>query len=180
MTLLASTFLVHGIKAQTMLVRCFNWFNRLLDVLATIAAALLVTVLLAVCFDVFSRGLLGIAQPWVLEFSEAGMVAAILLGMGWLTKENGHVAIEFVVKKIPGRKREYYESIVSILVAICLLNLAAWSISSAQDDFQRGILTTGLYSYPRWTLYAGAACAFILTAIAYAQQAASIFISKKN
>lgn len=163
-----------------MLERCFKWFDHLLDVLAAIAASLLVAILLAVCFDVFSRALLGVSQPWVLEFSETATVAAVLLGMGWLSKEKGHVAIEFIVNKIPGGRRAYYESLTSVLVAICLLNLAAWSISAAQDDFQRGILTTGLYSYPRWTLYAGAACSFILTAVAYTQQAASLLISRKR
>lgn len=179
MTLCASSVRLMASR-QKMFARCFNWFNHLLDVFAAAAAALLMAILLAVCTDVFSRALLDAPLPWVLEFSEAAMMAAVLLGMGWLTKERGHVAIEFIVNRIPGKKRVYYESLASILVAVCLLNLAAWSISAAQDDFQRGVLTTGLYVYPRWIQYAGAAASLVLTAIVYTQQAVSPIIDKKN
>jgi TRAP-type C4-dicarboxylate transport system permease small subunit len=76
-------------------------FDRLIDALAIVSAALLVLIMLLIVSDVCGRTLRLFSIPWGLEATEYMLYGLTFLGAPWLLREHGHIAVEILVERLP-------------------------------------------------------------------------------
>lgn len=132
-----------------------SWFDSLIDALAVVAGALVVLLTVLVVFDVAARSLRLLTLPWSLEATEYMLYAVTFLGAPWVLRENGHIAIELVVERLPARARAFAARIADVLGAAVCAVLLYYACRMLWLSFQSGIMVQKSFSFPEWVAYAG-------------------------
>lgn len=132
-----------------------SWFDRLIDALALAAGALIVLLTVLVVFDVAARNLRLFTLPWSLEATEYMLYAVTFLGAPWVLRENGHIAIELVVERLPARARAAVARFADVLGAAICAVLLYYACRVVWLSWQSGIMVQKSFAFPEWVAYAG-------------------------
>ncbi|MEX0922137.1 MAG: TRAP transporter small permease [Rhodovibrionaceae bacterium] len=146
------------------MIRLLALYDRLLEAMAVLAAAILVVDALLITADVAARNLaLGFGIPGVIELTEYGLYLVTVLAAPWALRLGAHVAVEIVVDALPetaARSAEKLSNLVGLGVSLALLyagSLATWK------SFDGGRLVYKTFIFPEWwLLIALPFCALIL------------------
>jgi TRAP-type C4-dicarboxylate transport system permease small subunit len=136
--------------------------DRLVDALAVVAGALLCALVAVVCLDVAARSLKLFATPWALDVSEYLLYAITFLGAPWVLRENGHIAIELVVERLPARARAAARFASDGLGALVCAVLAYYAGRAFWRSYSSGNLVYETFVFPEWYLYWLAPLVFLL------------------
>ncbi len=144
-------------------------YDRLVDAMALVSAALLVWLMVAVVASVIMRNA-GL-QPfaWLFTSTEYSMLYITMLGAPWLVRKRGHVHIELVTAALPDPARILLSRLVAAAcVAICLY-LGWKGYQLVQTNLARGDFDVRSYYFPRWILTIAFPISFGLMAIEFAR-----------
>ena len=83
-------------------------------ILAVVAAAMIVFMMVCICYSVIVRFLGGPSAPWILEVSSYLMLYITFLCMAWLQGQEGHVRIDLFTSKFSSRGRAASDIIMSL------------------------------------------------------------------
>ncbi len=141
-----------------------TFYQRLLEGLAAIAAAILALTVVLITVDVVMRTI-GLQPPaHTLALTEYGLFYATMFGAPWLLRTHGHVHVEIVQAAVPPVVRRL------MVKAVCLLGLVACLVvvwASAETvivNFTRGAFDMRSFDMPRWLLFAPTPVAFLMMA----------------
>lgn len=113
-------------------------FNRVLDVFALLAAALLIFILFSVSAGVVTRYFMGRPLQWVIELSEYSLLYITFLAATWLLRKEGHVKIDIILNRLKPRAEGLLNSITSIFAAVICLPLVWYGARLTWEYFQMG------------------------------------------
>lgn len=131
-----------------------SWFDLLIDGLALAAAALVVLLTLLILCDIAARYLRLFTLTWALEASEYMLYAMTFLGAPWVLREEGHIAIELVVERLPARLRARVRRLGDALgAAVCAL-LLYYACRVAWRSFASGVMVQKSFVFPEWYVFA--------------------------
>lgn len=131
-----------------------SWFDLLIDAMALAAAALVVLLTLLVLCDIGARYLRLFTLTWALEASEYMLYAITFLGAPWVLREEGHIAIELVVERLPEQRRASVRRATDAFgAAVCAL-LAYYACRVAWASYQSGIMVRKSFAFPEWYVFA--------------------------
>lgn len=147
-------------------------YHRVLDLMAAAAALLIVFIMFAISADVFSRYLTGKSLIWVFELSEYALLYIPCLGMAWLARERGHIAITTFIEKMPAHHlRGVQFATTAACAAVCAV-IAYWGWVVLADKVARqSIAVQAIEIYEYW-IYWSIPVGFTLTAIEFSRQLA--------
>jgi TRAP-type C4-dicarboxylate transport system permease small subunit len=146
-------------------------YGRLLDALALIACALVLSMTLMICADVFLRnvrivpGLAGL--EWANEISEAMLYLVTLLTAPWLLRRGQHVRLDVVLALLPPRIAWLIEALGDLLGFAVSLVLVRYGLAMAIDSARIGAITIKNLVFPEWWLLAPLPITFALLAIEF-------------
>lgn len=101
--------------------------KKILDtVLYWITVLLFFLLLLAVVWQVASRQLLGSPATWTDEASRMLFVWLGLFAAALVFGERGHIAVEFLVRKLPHRAEKYLAVFVQVVVGFFAIIVMIW------------------------------------------------------
>lgn len=144
-------------------------YDRLVDLMALLAAALLVWLMLAVVLSVGMRNA-GL-QPWAWLFTstEYAMLYITMLGAPWLVRKRGHVHIELLTAVLPAPLRIGLSRLVAAACAAVCLYLGWKGFLLVQTNLARGDFDVRSYYFPRWLLTVSFPVSFGLMAVEFAR-----------
>ncbi len=132
-----------------------SWFDVLIDALAIVAGALIVLLTALVVVDVAARSLRVFTLPWSLEATEYMLYAVTFLGAPWVLRENGHIAIELVVERLPPRGRAFVQRVAEWAGAAVCAVLFIYACRVVWQSYASGIMVQKSFAFPEWLAYAG-------------------------
>lgn len=134
---------------------------------AWIAALLIIYVMLTIAGDVVGRYFLNSPIGWAIEFAEYALMAIPFLSMAWLVRVGGHVSIDLVLNALHRRMR-YILGIVVNLLATATCGLAAYfAILTTLSQYEREVMTIGIYPIEKYLLISVVAFGLVLTFIEF-------------
>lgn len=144
-------------------------YVRLLDIMAVVAALMILFSMVTVTGDVvlrafFSRGIL-----WSFEVTEFLLLYIPMLAMPWLARRHGHVRIDLLLTWVSARSATVLSVVSYAAVAVLCILLAYWSTLATLNSYSRGIVNAGIVAWPRWALLVVMPPAFLFTAIEFAR-----------
>lgn len=142
--------------------------DRLVDALAVVAGALLCALVAVVCLDVAARTFKLFATPWALDVSEYLLYAITFLGAPWVLRENGHIAIELVVERLPPRARAVAQVTTDALGALVCAVLLYYACRAFWRSYSSGNLVYETFVFPEWYLYVLAPPVFLILLLLFA------------
>lgn len=106
---------------------CLKGVVRLLDRVSgtsgAIAAWLVVPLIAASCYEVFSRYVMGAPTLWAYEVGYMAMGTHFLIGLAYTLREGEHVRVDLIYGQLSRRKRAVVDAFTYVVL---LLPLAAW------------------------------------------------------
>jgi TRAP-type C4-dicarboxylate transport system permease small subunit len=136
--------------------------DRLVEALALVAGALLCALVAVVCLDVAARTFKLFATPWALDVSEYLLYAITFLGAPWVLRENGHIAIELVVERLPARGRAAARVAADGIGALVCAVLLYYACRVFWRSYSSGNLVYETFVFPEWYLYCLAPPVFLI------------------
>jgi len=132
-----------------------SWFDALIDALALAAAALLCALVVLILVDVAARYLRLFSIPWSFEATEYMLYAITFLGAPWVLREEGHIAIELLVERLPAAAQRVVRRIADLLGATVCVVLFYFACRVAWRSYESATLVHKSFIFPEWWVYAG-------------------------
>ena len=120
-------------------------FNK---VLVFIASLMMAGLMIIVCVDLTLRYFFNSPLLWGTEVTEILLLDITFLGMAWVFREDGHVAIDVFTDKAIGRKKKILNGISYFLVGIVSAVLIYYGFSATFDHFKRGVFNPTVIETP--------------------------------
>ncbi|MFC1868406.1 TRAP transporter small permease [Thermodesulfobacteriota bacterium] len=100
------------------LARIGNLFDRILDIAAFLAAAMIAFAAVVVCAEVLIRYFIGETLPWVIDICAILLLYVTLLSAAWLSRSEGHVIMDLLINRLNPRYKLVLNIFTSIVGAI--------------------------------------------------------------
>jgi len=114
-------------------------FDKILGVLAVIGCCLIAFIWIAINFGIVMRYFLQSSQGWVIELSSYSMLFICFLGAAWLLREDKHVRLDILIRRLSPKKQAYVYTVTSILGAIIFLILVWYGGKQTVDMYIRQV-----------------------------------------
>lgn len=141
--------------------------DLLIDALALVAAALLCALVVLVLVDVAARYLRWFSLAWGLEAAEYMLYAITFLGAPWVLREEGHIAIELVVERLPARARAVARRSADALGAAVCAALLFFACRVLWRSYESGTMVHKSFVFPEWLVYLGMPAVFLILLALY-------------
>ena len=141
--------------------------SRLADVLAVFAGLLVLAIMLGISADVGARYFFNQPFVWMFEAVQYALLAVLFLGSPWVTRNNGHVAVDLLLDIFRPATRRRLQSLAFLIAALISVFLSWWAAVVTFDNWSRTVLTTGIYPVPRHYLIALITIGLFLTGIEF-------------
>jgi TRAP-type C4-dicarboxylate transport system permease small subunit len=115
-------------------------------IIVAVAMAVLALITMA---NVVVRYLTNYSFAFTEEYSIALLVVVALLGTSIATAENRHIRIAWFVERLPAKRLEAVETLVSIATIVMFLLLAWLGTETVLDEYRNNVTSPGL-GYPQW------------------------------
>jgi TRAP-type C4-dicarboxylate transport system permease small subunit len=144
----------------------------LIDALALVAGAMLCILTVLVCLDVASRTLRLFAMPWTLDVTEYLLYAITFLAAPWVLREQGHIAIEIVVERLPRRTRSVLQRVTDAFGAAVCSVLFVFACRVLWRSYSQNNVVHETFVFPEWYLFTLAPPVFLILAVEFVLRAA--------
>ncbi len=125
-------------------------YHLLLDSLSALAGVLILAIMLGVAADVLARYLVGRPIVWMFEVTEYALLYIPCLGMAWLAREGGHVAIDSFIMSCPSRVQAAAAiGWTTLCVLICAF-VTWWGALVVIDRYTRGTVFDQMIRTPEY------------------------------
>jgi TRAP-type C4-dicarboxylate transport system permease small subunit len=131
-----------------------SWFDRLIDALAVLAGALTILLVVLIAVDVGLRWPRVLTLPWSLEATEYMLYAITFLGAPWVLREEGHIAIEIVVERLPGAWQRHVRRATDALGAVVCTVLFWYACRVLWRSYESGTMVQKSFVFPEWWAFA--------------------------
>ncbi len=144
-------------------------YDALLYTLASIAAATLVWLMVAIVVSVVMRNVGLQPYAWLFTSTEYGILYMTMLGAPWLVREKGHVHIELVTAYLPPTLRRLVSRAVALACVAVSVILAWYGLQLCLTNIARNDFDVRAYFFPRWMLTISFPIAFSIMAIEFSR-----------
>jgi TRAP-type C4-dicarboxylate transport system permease small subunit len=132
------------------------------EVLGLVAGALLCGLVALICMDVTARTFRLFPTPWTLDIAQYMLYAITFLGAPWVLREDGHIAIEIFVERLPTRLRRRVARGSNALGAVVCALLVYYSARALWRSYAANNLVYQTFVFPEWYLYCLAPPVFLI------------------
>jgi TRAP-type C4-dicarboxylate transport system permease small subunit len=150
-----------------MMTRLSALLARLFDLLATLAALMLLAMVMLVTADIVLRNTLGSGFAWANEVTEYALYLITLLTAPWLLRRGQHVRIDMALAIVPPRVAWLCEAAADILGLVASLVLVWYGPIITAQSAHLSSLTIKNLVFPEWWLLAPLPLCFALLAIEF-------------
>lgn len=129
--------------------RIFVWIDKAVDAVVVLLVGLMV---LVVSCNVFARYCLKIGLTWAEEFSMLLFVWVVFLGAYVALRNKAHLALTFIIRRLPGRFRQANRLLILLLTAGFLSAMTWGGFQLAKGVLELGQRTALLRISSAWSL----------------------------
>jgi TRAP-type C4-dicarboxylate transport system permease small subunit len=147
--------------------RLSSLFGRLFDVLAALAALLLLAMVLLVTADIVLRNTARVGFPWANEVTEYALYLTTLLTAPWLLRRGQHVRIDMMLVLVPPRLAWLCEATADLLGLAASLVLVWYGTAMTLQSARLSSLTIKNLVFPEWWLLWPLPVCFALLALEF-------------
>ena len=130
--------------------------NKIIDwcilALAAIAGAVLLFMLLAICFATFTRKVFNMPFAFLIDYASYSLLYIAFLGAPWLLGKRGHINIDLFTNMMKPKFGRYWQVGLDLVLAFTLMVVAVISFIITKTNFVNGVIISDFLSTPQWVL----------------------------
>lgn len=132
--------------------------NKVIDycilALAAIAGAILLFMLLAVCFAMMSRYFFNRPFAFLIDYASYSLIYLAFLGAPWVMQLKKHVGVDIVPQALPPHIRRWWNVCLDLVVVFVAAVVCYISAILTFDFFVGGVIAADFLQTPRWIIIA--------------------------
>ena len=162
-----------------------RFLDRISGTSGAMAAWLVIPLIAASCYEVFSRYVLGAPTFWAFEIGYMVMGTHFLIGLAYTLREREHVRVDFLYAHVSRKKRALIDAftyLVLVLPVAGWLTVGLWGkVQSAYESHERsGMSAFNPVIWPFRLIMCTAFALLVLQALAELLKAIEVFAEREN
>lgn len=125
-------------------------FDRILEITKVVGVVIITFTMLAICAHVGMRYIFGRPLNWVIDISTILLLYLTFLGAAWLLREEGHVAVDFIVEILNPRRRSFLQIINSIICSAVCAIITFYGIIETISVWKLDLYVDNSFENPKW------------------------------
>lgn len=147
--------------------RIVSFHDRVIDLLGFVAILLVAFLTLGIAADVLIRNTgFGVIRG-MLELSEYALFLITFLGAPWVLRQNGHIRIDVVLRKLPEDTARRLDGVASLAGAAVAGCLAYYAANVALQSHAAGARVIKEFIFPEWWIFAVVGACSVVLAIEF-------------
>lgn len=143
--------------------------NKVIDwcilALAAIAGAVLLFLLLAVCFATVSRALFNEPFAFLIDYASYALLYIAFLGAPWLLSKRGHINIDMVINALSPKAKKIWQAALDLVLAIVCIVLCVIGFQLTKSNFVNRVIISDFLNTPQWILLISVPLGSFFTAV---------------
>ena len=128
-------------------------FDKLLDVMAALAGAILVFITAAVCYTIFMRFLFNQTTIWIIPMTEYALLWIVFLGTTWLLREGGHITTDVIYVHLNEKTKHTLDCIMSVIGGLACAMMVYLGIVHMWDCIIHGVTDVRAVTVPKSAVF---------------------------
>ena len=128
-------------------------FDKVLDVMAALAGAILVLITAAVCYTIFMRFLFNQTTIWIIPMTEYALLWIVFLGTTWLLKEAGHITTDVIYVHLNEKTKHTLDCIMSVIGGLACAMMVYLGIVHMWDCIIHGVTDVRAVTVPKSAIF---------------------------
>lgn len=129
-----------------------RWHDAATDIGAAVAAFFVAATTCIYAAEVVARYFFSAPLNWSGDISSYLLCACTFLALPMVTRENGHVAINYFMERMDEAERPRYARALGIITGLVCLATAVYIAIEGAELFSQGVLTTQATRIPKWLI----------------------------
>ncbi len=128
-------------------------FDRLVDVMAVLAGAILVVITAAVCYTIGMRFLFTKTTIWIIPFTEYALLWIVFLATAWLLREGGHITTDVVYTHLNARTKHVLDGLMFVIGGLTCAAMAVLGVLHLCDCLAGGVTDVRAMTVPKSAVF---------------------------
>jgi C4-dicarboxylate transporter DctQ subunit len=131
----------------------WKYFDKLADVMAALAGAILVFITAAMCYTIGMRFLFRKTAIWITPMSEYALLWIVFLGTTWLLREGGHITTDVIYVHLNEKTKHYLDLIMSVIGGLACAMLFYFGVVHLYDCIIHGVTDVRGITVPKSAIF---------------------------
>ncbi len=158
----------------------WNFFDKLLDVMAGLAAIILVVITAAVCYTIFMRFIFNQTTIWIIPMTEYALLWIVFLGTTWLLREAGHITTDIIYVHLNKKTKNILDGIMSVIGGLICALLVYLGFVHLLDCLIHGVTDVRAITIPKSAVFVIIPIGSILLTIQFFRIAWNRFVTREE
>jgi len=154
----------------------WRFFDKLLDVMAASAGAILLFICAAVCYTIGMRFLFTKTTIWIMPTAEYALLWIVFLATTWLLREGGHITTDIIYTHLNMRTKHTLDCIMFVIGGFACAMMVCFGIVHMWDCIINGVTDVRAVTVPKSAVFIIIPIGFILLTLQFFRMAWSRFI----
>ena len=156
--------------------RFWIFFDKLLDLMAALAGAILVFICAAVCYTIGMRFLFTKTTIWIMQTTEYALLWIVFLGTSWLLREGGHITTDVIYVHLNEKTKHTLDCIMSVIGGVTCAMLFCLGVLHEYDCIVNRVTDVRAVTVPKSAIFVIIPIGSILLTIQFLRMAWSKFV----
>jgi TRAP-type C4-dicarboxylate transport system permease small subunit len=157
----------------------WKFFDRLTDVMAAVAGAILIFITAAVCYTIGMRYLFTKTTIWVMQTTEYALLWIVFLATTWLLREGGHITTDLIYAHLNKKTKFILDCIMFVIGGLACAIMVYFGMDYTRECILKGITDVRAVTVPKWVIFIIIPIGSILLTIQFFRMAWSRFVHMK-
>jgi C4-dicarboxylate transporter, DctQ subunit len=131
----------------------WRFFDRLIDIMAALAGAILVLITAAVCYTIGMRFLFTRTTIWIVPMTEYALLWIVFLGTTWLLREKGHITTDIIYAHLNEKARCYLDTIMWVVGGLTCAAMVFFGVLHVCDCLAGGVTDVRAVTVPKSAVF---------------------------
>lgn len=156
--------------------RFWYLFDRLIDVMAALAGALLVFISAAVCYTIGMRFLFTKTTIWIMPITEYALLWIVFLGTTWLLREGGHITTDIIFIHLHDQTKHTLSCIMFVIGGFACAMMVYFGVVHMCDCIINRVTDVRAVTVPKSAVFGIIPIGFVLLTVQFFRMAWSRLI----
>jgi TRAP-type C4-dicarboxylate transport system permease small subunit len=128
-------------------------FDRVIDVMAALAGAILVFITAAVCYTIGMRYLFTKTTIWIMQTTEYALLWIVFLATTWLLRERGHITTDLIYTHLNEKTKHTLDCIMFVIGGLACAIMVYFGMDYMCECIIKGVTDVRAVTVPKWTIF---------------------------
>jgi TRAP-type C4-dicarboxylate transport system permease small subunit len=159
--------------------RFWNFFDKLIEVMAALAGVILVFITAAVCYTIGMRFLFTKTTIWIMPTTEYALLWIVFLATTWLLREGGHITTDVIYTHLNEKTKHTLDCIMFVIGGLACAMMFYFGVVYEYDCIVNVVTDVRAITVPKSAVFSIIPVGSILLTIQFFRMAWNRFVDMK-